>query len=397
MEQPRFEGIDVVYKSKADNKDIRNLLEKLVPKAKAQMIEFSKQFKGRNDKETCKKIFNFLKTLTFVADGEEQVIKLPSALLKKRIGDCKSFSLLTASILENLKIPYTFVYASYNSNPIPQHVYVTTQGGCIIDAVYGKFNEEKKPKYKYTKNMNVRYLSGLDCDDCLMGKTKPKKPKSDKGKKIVRSGKTLLLSSGRALFLVLIKKNFDGIATKLSKMNTNSVQGFWNKVGGNKTTLMKTIKIGASKPAKKLGFLAKIKKIIGNKKINGIGQIDSGTSVDSGTSGAIISLATTLGASIGGVGGAGAGASLGSVLVTMLPIIADIVKQVPKTESPNEVIEKIDLSEEIAIEEKKPEESVREDEEEKPKNGIMKFLPFIAIGGALLYFITKKNKITEKI
>ena len=143
--QPRFEGIDSVYKVKADNKDIRDLLVKLVPKAKAQMVTFAQNFKGKNPQDTCKKIFDYIKSnFSYVADGGEQIIKLPSALLRKKVGDCKSYSLFTASILENLKIPYKFVYASYSSNPIPQHVYVVTENGCIIDVVYGIFNEEKK-------------------------------------------------------------------------------------------------------------------------------------------------------------------------------------------------------------------------------------------------------------
>ena len=121
--QPQFEGIDAVYKSKADNKDIRDLLVKLVPKAKAQMVTFAQKFKGRTQQETCKNIFDYIKSnFTYVADGGEQIIKLPSALLRKKVGDCKSYSLFTSSILENLKIPYKFVYTSYSANPIPQHV-----------------------------------------------------------------------------------------------------------------------------------------------------------------------------------------------------------------------------------------------------------------------------------
>ena len=116
--QPPFEGIDAVYKSKADNKDIRDLLVKLVPKAKSQMVSFSKQFKGRTQQETCKKIFDYLKNnFTYVADGNEQIIKLPSALLRKRVGDCKSYSLFTASILENLKIPLTIKPVLHLQNP----------------------------------------------------------------------------------------------------------------------------------------------------------------------------------------------------------------------------------------------------------------------------------------
>jgi transglutaminase-like putative cysteine protease len=123
--KPKFQGIDAVYKSKADNKDIRDLLEKLVPQATEQMAEFSKSFKGNTEQQTCKNIFDYLKNnFRYVADGDEQIIKLPSALLKKKVGDCKSYALFTAAILGNLGIPYTIVYTSYNTNPIPQHVYI---------------------------------------------------------------------------------------------------------------------------------------------------------------------------------------------------------------------------------------------------------------------------------
>ena len=175
--QPAYQGIDSVYKSKADNKDIRDLLERLVPQAKAQMVDFSKQFKGRTEQETCKKIFDYIRNnFTYLADGEEQIIKLPSALLKKKVGDCKSYSLFTSSILENLGIPYSFIYTSYNSNPIPGHVYVMTENGCIIDAVYGIFNQEKKPIYKYKKNMNVRYMDYYADLDALLEIYQPDMP-----------------------------------------------------------------------------------------------------------------------------------------------------------------------------------------------------------------------------
>jgi hypothetical protein len=37
-----------------------------------------------------------------------------------------------------------------------------TNSGCIIDAVYGKFNAEKKPTYKKYKDMNISYISGMN-------------------------------------------------------------------------------------------------------------------------------------------------------------------------------------------------------------------------------------------
>ena len=46
MNQPAYRGIDVTYKDRADNKDIRDLLEKLVPEATKQMVTYSKKFQG---------------------------------------------------------------------------------------------------------------------------------------------------------------------------------------------------------------------------------------------------------------------------------------------------------------------------------------------------------------
>jgi len=380
---PSFQGIDVTYRSQADNKDIRDLLVKLVPKAKAQMVEFSKGFRGRTNKETCKKIFDYIKNnFTYVADGGEQVIKLPSALLKKRVGDCKSYSLFTASILENLKIPYKFVYTSYNNNPIPAHVYVVTEDGCIIDAVYGIFNAEKKPTYRYTQDMNVRYMAGIGCTDCNNGigrdgkgrakvqqakqqvKTFAKETAKDVGAKF----KTAAFVGGRQVFLLLVKGNYDGFANKLQKVDTNKVKSNWEKVGGDYSALTNAIKEGASKPAKKLGLLGRLKSIFKKKGVNGIGAMSDGE-----IQAAIVAVATAVGSVIPAAGSA-AGASVGAVLAGIYPTIVDMVKQTPASE---EVI--VDVPTPPIT----PPDSTSFD--------FSSMLPIIAIGGAVLYFVTKKK------
>ena len=374
MSQPAFQGIDVTYKSQADNKDIRDLLVKLVPKAKAQMVEFSKQFRGRNTKETCKKIFDYIKSnFTYVADGGEQVIKLPSALLKKRVGDCKSYSLFTASILENLKIPYKFVYTSYNNNPIPGHVYVTTEDGCIIDAVYGIFNAEKKPTYRYTQDMNVRYMAGIGADcNCNSGVGKVTIISKDKRQQIKTTAqdvagkfKTAAFVGGRAVFLTLIKGNYDGIATKLQKIDTNKLKGDWSRVGGDYSALTNAIKEGASKPAKKLGLLGKLKSLLKKKGIQGIGATDVGA-----IQAAIVAVATAVGSAIPAAGTA-AGASVGAVLAELYPTILDVVKITPSSE------------EEVVV----PNVPTPED---STSFSFGSLLPIIAVGGAIYYFATKK-------
>jgi len=386
--KPQFEGIDAVYKSKADNKDIRDLLVKLVPKAKAQMVTFAKQFKGRTQQETCKNIFDYIKAnFTYVADGGEQIIKLPSALLRKRVGDCKSYSLFTASILENLKIPYKFVYTSYSANPIPQHVYVVTENGCIIDVVYGTFNAEKKPTYKYTQDMNVRYMSGIsgncDCDSqmgkiTIISKDKRQAAAASVKKAVQKTGAALItggLAGGRLLFLAMVKKNLDGFATKLQKIDTNKLKSNWEKAGGSYSTLVSAIKEGASKPAKKLGFLAKVKTILAKKGIKGIGATG-----DAEVQAAIVAVATALGTAIAPAAGTAAGASIGAVLSQMYPVVRDMIIQVPASESGEGDLNTIDITSDL------------EAGETQTSFSFGSILPVIAIGGAVLYFVLKNKK-----
>lgn len=154
---------NITYKVGATNMQLQRAIEAALPAATEQMKGMAKQFKGSTEKQTCRNIFNFLmQNIRYKVDGDNQKIKLPSAFLREKEGDCKSYSLFTASILANLKIPFSFTYASYNPmDKTPEHIYVTTKSGCIIDAVWGKFNSEKKATYKFHKPMNISYISGV--------------------------------------------------------------------------------------------------------------------------------------------------------------------------------------------------------------------------------------------
>ena len=380
--QPAYQGIDKVYKSKADNKDIRDLIESLVPTAKAQMREFSKQFKAGTEKETCKRIFDYIKSnFRYVADGGQQIVKLPSALLEKRVGDCKSYSLFTAAILENLKIPYKFVYTSYSANPIPQHIYVVTKDNCIIDVVYGKFNQEKKPTYKYIKDMDVRYMAGIGCShDCGCGMGAVNLPKINFSKvktAVTNAGgnlKTGGLAGGRALFLAMVQKNLDGIATKLTKVDANLLKSNWSKVGGDYTALQNAIRKGSGLPAKKLGFLGKLRQLLAKKGvIKGIGAAS-----DAEIQAAIVTISTTIGTAIAPAAGTAAGASVGAVLAGIYPVIMQLVKQTPASES-GDIVSTDLTSDANAFA-----------DAGGSGGGFGKLLPVIAIGGAVLYFALKK-------
>jgi hypothetical protein len=149
------------------NSDIITVIHSNVLAATKQMKDVSQTFNKGNEKETARAIWNFLKKeIKYVKDPDGyQNIKLPGRFVATGSGDCKSYSLFTASILENLNIPYSFRYTSYGINPTPQHVYIVTDSGILIDAVWNKFNSEKAYTSKKDYKMKIQTLSGIGCND----------------------------------------------------------------------------------------------------------------------------------------------------------------------------------------------------------------------------------------
>ena len=201
--------------------------------------------------------------------------------------------------------------------------------------------------------MDISYLSGIDGCSCGVGAIQVKKPAFLQKKpattpttkkplinlsKVGQGVKKVGLSAGRTLFLAMIKNNLDGTASKLATGNITSQTALWKKAGGDPIALGKAITTGASKPAKKLNFLPKLKGILLKKKINGIGE-----NVDKETINAIRLVATGTGTAIGSsvpavgnVVGAGAGASFGEVLIIVLPMIKEMIAKTPNAEAVSE-------------------------------------------------------------
>lgn len=192
-----------------------------------------------------------------------------------------------------------------------------------MDAVWKRFNSEKTPAYKFvkpTKAMNISYLSGIGAA--------PKKGLLAKGAAVVKTAAAPLVI-GRTMFLLIIRNNLDGIATKLSTGNRESQIATWKKAGGDGKALAEAIQKGAAKPAKKIGFLGKLKGRMLKKKVSGINGPETD---DNALKSAITAISTALGATVGsavpGAGtaaGGGAGVALGQVMVMVLPIVKEAV------------------------------------------------------------------------
>jgi hypothetical protein len=155
----------VILTNNGLNKDIISAIHAALPAARKEVKYFAKKFKGATNLDTAQNIWRYLRSLKYVKDpAGYQFIKLPKKLTSSS-GDCKSFSLLTAAILQENKMPVKFRYASYDKNdPTPSHVYTVTedeQGNeIIIDGVYTKFNKEVPYAHKKDFKMQIAVING---------------------------------------------------------------------------------------------------------------------------------------------------------------------------------------------------------------------------------------------
>lgn len=162
----------------AENKNVTNFangnlpqliqsIHNAIPGAEKQAENFAYKFKGKTAEETARNIFNFLKNqINYKADPpSRQDIKLPSRLVFDGSGDCKSYSLFTVAVLNNLGYQAGLRYAGYSLANKPTHVYpflLLPNGQKIfIDAVWGHFNSEKPFTYKKDYLMQINTLSGI--------------------------------------------------------------------------------------------------------------------------------------------------------------------------------------------------------------------------------------------
>jgi hypothetical protein len=282
-----------IYKVKqnATNGQLQAAIESVIPMATKQMAGQAKQYKGKSDLETCRNIFVFLKGLNYKADGNEQQVRLPSALMRTRTGDCKSYSVYTSAVLSNLKIPHYLTYTSYNpSDKTPTHVYVTTKDGCIIDAVYGIFNKEKKPSFKINKPMNISYIAGIKSPSRRIGNVNNTSGTCGimategalewasrngitltNAQKIAIGAQKVLPAAmiGRAVVRNIIQKNAGGIASSLQAARVaagsqrpgqpdwdrvRKIELNWLNKGGNPNELYESITEGSTKTPTGLKF-----------------------------------------------------------------------------------------------------------------------------------------------
>lgn len=164
-----------------NTQDIINVLLEADAKAPAFTKKFAPTLKGATLIDTCRNVYDFVKTqIPYQIDEPGyQWIKSPGRLWADKKGDCKSFSLFIGSCLRNLGIPYGYRFTSYRQNdPTPTHVYVYVPlkggGELILDAVWkGPFNTQKRYEHKKDVLMaKISYLGAAAGDGHVPGTLK---------------------------------------------------------------------------------------------------------------------------------------------------------------------------------------------------------------------------------
>lgn len=265
-------------------------------------------FKGATIEDTCRNVWNFLKTqIRYVKDDpEDQKVRMPNRFLIDGEGDCKSYSLFAGAILKNLGIDEVFRYTSYDWDPTPRHVYVValdgtitprgTSGVVITDGVWRSFNSQKPFTFKQDY-MPIKTLSGTAEDQAYLARQQAlaNRPMGDIGKinvgkaikkvttavkkdvkKVVAADKKIVQKAGKGVitvakkgadvlkkipgaakmilgaperraFRTLVAINFHNYANKLAA--DPKTYEVWAKLGGNRSELQQSINAGTKRRA----------------------------------------------------------------------------------------------------------------------------------------------------
>lgn len=245
----------------------------------------SSQFVGRNTKDTCRRIWDFLKKNTHyvIEPDEAQTLRSPAAILhlgsRPGVGvDCKSYSLFAAGILDSLNrkgynIPWAYRFASYRPfDKMPHHVFVVVNPGMAneiwIDPVLPAFDYKKPYLYKTDKNMSLYSIAGTEIGRVRRTKQQRKEKRQATKQKIKKAlqkrGRVFVkfnpaTASARNSFLLLVKLNVFNLGKRLAALVARDPSGlkkFWEKLGGNWSNLQKNIAQGAArKHGKAVGAL----------------------------------------------------------------------------------------------------------------------------------------------
>lgn len=253
---------DIITALKKQHVENRQYAKKIAP-----------YFCADSERETARNIFNFLKReIRYqIEPAEKQTTKTIPRLLADGYGDCKHYTNFANGILEACGYRPVYRFAGYGNKGLSHTYTYLPDSDTVLDAVLSSFDTEKTPKYK--KDMSLYKMSGVDSADenaeinglnfsKIANNLKKASAKASDtvkkaaaqipaaAKKVVQKTATLGLAPARAAFTGLVALNVRGLATNLKKvLDKKGREGlqWWADMGGNRDSLIDTIKSGAGK------------------------------------------------------------------------------------------------------------------------------------------------------
>jgi hypothetical protein len=239
-----YDGKNIIAKADGKTDDIIEALINISPRGVDNVKPYINDlfvFTGDAFKDAVMIAAYIRNNVQYLADNyQNQNIQLPGRLLKNKLGDCKSFSLLFYSLMTAAGHTCGYRFASYKKNKIPTHVYNwfvdNKKNFYTFDTCVFHLNESKR--YTYIKDMNVNYLTGSEEIEILNGREERRerrRKRREEGKGVFQRVKKVALAIPRNAFRGLVALNVRGLAKNLDqaiKNNPNKVKEFWQKLGG---------------------------------------------------------------------------------------------------------------------------------------------------------------------
>jgi hypothetical protein len=265
-----YQGVKIpASKPNADTRDIINALARILPAATKQAEQFTFLRKTGDPINDALTVGRYVQqNFTYIKDGLlEQNIKTPGAMLATKTGDCKSFALFIAAVLSAWKYKNGLRFAGYNGSGQPTHVYnfILTNENKIFTLDSCLPGLQESPNATLIEDMQVNHIAGVpvlnEISTGIYGRAERKarrqqrredrqerrQERREEGKGFFKGAKKIALAPARGAFLLILKANFRGLATRLAKAPAEKLAGFWGKLGGDKNKLNKAINDGKGK------------------------------------------------------------------------------------------------------------------------------------------------------
>lgn len=152
---PSPPATDTPLRINFDTDDIINAVLASDMQLTPELCTLANSLQGDDDETTCYNIWQMMHdNLQFIEDPDGlQDIRMPKYLVYSGQGDCKSFSLLTANLLQCLGIPYDYKFTGSRANKPVHHVYIVacpdSDNPVVIDRTNDTFNTEPPDYVKY--------------------------------------------------------------------------------------------------------------------------------------------------------------------------------------------------------------------------------------------------------